>query len=369
MIPSIKIQNLQSHKDTNIDFHQGINVVTGITDSGKSGMIRAMKFAALNKPSGDSLRRHHTKKTSVTIKNVTKVRTSSKHFYEVDGKIYKALRSEVPIPVQDILQLSHVNFQEQHDAYFLIGKSPGEVARTLNEVVDLQVIDLSLKEVKSKVKTAKTLGKVLAEQETEQQEKINSLSWVTQADVDYQEVEKHQALADDAESLKEKIDLVLQEVLTAGFFVDCFPDFKQSILDVEDLIRRLSATSEIPGAIKKVEENKVNIPSPAKDIKKVQEILPTLSVTSEHITKQLNECATSVQEVDTYPEYIMSPDACLSELITATNTLTELEEAAQEAFISEDCLDFAVSSYETSKNELAVRMKELKVCPLCGGST
>ena len=56
MIKSIEIHNFQSHKDTKISFEKGLNIIKGKTHSGKSAIVRALRFCLQNKPRGDSFR-------------------------------------------------------------------------------------------------------------------------------------------------------------------------------------------------------------------------------------------------------------------------------------------------------------------------
>ena len=45
IIESIKIKNFLSHEDTEIDFEQGINIITGKNGAGKTSVLDAIKFA------------------------------------------------------------------------------------------------------------------------------------------------------------------------------------------------------------------------------------------------------------------------------------------------------------------------------------
>lgn len=47
-IQKIKIKNFQSHHDTEIEFGPGINVITGTSDAGKTGILRAIMFVLYN---------------------------------------------------------------------------------------------------------------------------------------------------------------------------------------------------------------------------------------------------------------------------------------------------------------------------------
>jgi len=44
MINSLTIQNFQSHKNTTLEFDNGINIIIGQSDSGKTAIIRALNW-------------------------------------------------------------------------------------------------------------------------------------------------------------------------------------------------------------------------------------------------------------------------------------------------------------------------------------
>ena len=59
MIHSIKIQNIQSHKDTQLEFNPGINAIVGSSNNGKSAILRALYWVVYNRPLGtDNLLSH-----------------------------------------------------------------------------------------------------------------------------------------------------------------------------------------------------------------------------------------------------------------------------------------------------------------------
>jgi DNA repair protein SbcC/Rad50 len=146
VIKSIVLQNFQSHKDTTLDLHPGVNLICGSSDSGKSSIIRALKWLATNRPLGDSFVSWDSKKGDTEVE----VEMDDCHIihrvgYYSDGKQeWEAIGTTVPEAVSQALNLSDLSWQSQMDAPFLLSASPGEVARTLNEVADLDKIDSTL---------------------------------------------------------------------------------------------------------------------------------------------------------------------------------------------------------------------------------
>lgn len=93
-ITSVRLKNFQSHEDTHISFDD-YNVIYGSTNSGKSAIIRGIKWVLYNLPpaEGVDFRRFGTKETLVTIefndgRKITRRRTAKENEYileDADG--------------------------------------------------------------------------------------------------------------------------------------------------------------------------------------------------------------------------------------------------------------------------------------------
>ncbi len=162
MLKQIQINNFQSHKDTTLDLHKGVNVFIGNSDSGKSAIIRACRWVFTNKPLGDFFRSHWGGDTSVDItlddKTVISREKGKNNQYIVSAnnqspKELKAPGSDVPELVKKYLNMDDINIQYQLDSPFLLSSTAGEVAKYLNQVVNLEKIDTALSRVQSWKKT------------------------------------------------------------------------------------------------------------------------------------------------------------------------------------------------------------------------
>lgn len=150
MISSLHLQNFQSHKDTRIDFSPGVNALVGLSDSGKTAVLRALHWVINNKPTGADFASHWADKehTSVTLALgngpiIRRVRTKSTNEYWLNDQCFKAFGQDVPAEIRAALNFADVNIQFQQDGPFLLSSNPGEVAQYLNQVVRLDGIDRS----------------------------------------------------------------------------------------------------------------------------------------------------------------------------------------------------------------------------------
>ena len=194
MIKSIKAVNFQSHSVSTLKLAKGLTTLVGRSDSGKSALIRLIKLIIENRPTGDRYRKHGSTITSGTIKTdvhkVSRVKTDSVNKYIVDGEDYKAIRTDIPEEVHTALNLTEVNVQSQIEQYFLLDKTPGQVARALNKTAGLHDMDLAMAEIKRMVSdTTKDIKQNKKDKElTELQ--LQESSWVGKADKHLRKIEK-----------------------------------------------------------------------------------------------------------------------------------------------------------------------------------
>lgn len=160
MIQSLAIHNFQSHRDTTLDLVPGINIIVGQSDSGKSSILRALRWLLWNRPSGDAIRSHWGGDTSVYAEinehQVSKVRTDHNNLYHLDRDSFTAFGADVPEEIQRACNITDVNFQSQLERPFLLDSTPGQVAAYLNSIADLSVIDSSMKNVQRWITGLKT---------------------------------------------------------------------------------------------------------------------------------------------------------------------------------------------------------------------
>ena len=148
MIDSLTLKNFQCHSNRKIKFEKNVNTIVGSSDTGKSAIIRALKWGVFNRPSGNAFCTHGTDLTEVSIQtnDNTIIRRKSKSLneYEVNGDEFKAIKKDIPEVAQQALSLGIINFQDQHDAPFMLSETAGEVGKRLNQIVNLDIIDSTI---------------------------------------------------------------------------------------------------------------------------------------------------------------------------------------------------------------------------------
>lgn len=169
MIRGIKLVGFQSHIDTSINLTEGLNVITGPSDSGKTAIIRAVRWVALNEPQGGAVVNQSVGYAQVTIITdtgvVTKVRNKGKVRYEIniDGENISYDKSEIPQEVYRILGINKTSFGDvevvlpfafQLDAPFLISSPASFGGKVLGKICNADTVELAVKKSSREVSQA-----------------------------------------------------------------------------------------------------------------------------------------------------------------------------------------------------------------------
>ena len=160
MIKALDILNFQVHRNLHMDFCSGVNVITGSSDSGKTAIMRGLKWLITNRPSGDAFKNWNASPKEPVAIEVTLdddqiiglSREGGKNTYILNEDSFSAFKTDVPEEIVNVLNIQEGNIQSQHQDYFLLQDSPGEVARKLNDLVGLSIIDTIFKNINSKIR-------------------------------------------------------------------------------------------------------------------------------------------------------------------------------------------------------------------------
>lgn len=157
-IKKLSLINFQKHANLQIDFCQGVNILYGSSDAGKSCIRRAIEWLVQNE-SIDGIRKTGTKKTSVTIildndVEIERVRSQSINRYVIreDGeeKVFDSIGKSIPEDVKELLTIYpievdgeeiYLNSQPQIALPFLFDKSPSFRMKLFNKLTGNDVLD------------------------------------------------------------------------------------------------------------------------------------------------------------------------------------------------------------------------------------
>jgi DNA repair protein SbcC/Rad50 len=185
------IENFQSHQYTEIDFAQGVNVFVGPSDSGKSAILRALRWLLFNIPRGTEFMRVGAKECRVTLllqdgAKITRVRGISVNRYllhTTDGEeqIFEGFGSTVPQEITKAHDMQAItldqkeilpHFGTQLESPFLLFESDRTKANMIGRISGAQLIDQALKKANHDRQSAHHEVKQLEQQRIRSQEKL-----------------------------------------------------------------------------------------------------------------------------------------------------------------------------------------------------
>ncbi len=247
MLKNIHIRNYQSHRDTTLEFHKGTNIIVGPSDSGKSAILRALNWIINNKPAGDAFRSHWGGPTSASIKtsesSICRYR-DKENSYEINGKVLKGFGQNVPEEISKAINIQETNTQRQMDSPYLLSETAGEIARQLNQIVDLEVIDTSVANV---IKWSRQKLTEIQSQEELIQDLEDDLKKLP--DLDSIEI-----LVTSIEKLEEDLCSSSQQVSTIRSLQSSYEEMKEEAEEAAKIIKAQSIIKELFNLCKEKEE-------------------------------------------------------------------------------------------------------------------
>jgi len=255
MLEQLTIKNFQSHKDTTIAFHPGVNALVGISDSGKSAVLRAIYWVLENRPSGEGFVSHWNRSddgllsdTSVTLllngKKIVRLRNKSTNTYFIDNVRLDAVGRDVPQEVLDVMNMTDVNVQRQLDAPFLLSQSSGEVARFFNKIIKLDDIDKVLSTADSVKRETKQTLLTFQSQIQDVKVKIQTYDWIENAKQQAEKLRRIDTRRTETKVAVEAQEHLLLEVLKARDELATMPDVELLIIKWQSLDTLLAKMEE-----------------------------------------------------------------------------------------------------------------------------
>ncbi len=182
MLERVKIQNFQCHELLDITFDPALTTIVGDSDVGKSAIIRALRWVATNRPRGDAFVKQGERKALVKVridgKNVERIRNGQENTYKIGKQELKAFGTDVPEQVSKLFNLGEANISGQHDPPFWFTLTPGELAKRLNQIVDLGVIDEVTGRIAQRLRKTRSRVELVAERLSEATEERERLGYV-----------------------------------------------------------------------------------------------------------------------------------------------------------------------------------------------
>jgi DNA repair protein SbcC/Rad50 len=238
MIKELFISNFQSHYDSTLSFDKGVNVIIGQSDSGKSAIIRALKWLIFNKPSGESFRSNWGGTTKVEIftddAHVVRMR-DQENKYILGDMHFKAFATDVPSEIIKALNISDINLQQQLDSVFLLSQSAGETAGHFNKIANLSKIDQGTSNVNSAIRALEQDIKYKTAEIEQQEEQLKQFEHLERFEAEVEVLEQEENHLRNMKGSLEGIQDKLYDYHQCEMFIESH----QTLLSDEKLVNNL----------------------------------------------------------------------------------------------------------------------------------
>ena len=238
-IKRIHLSNFQKHFDLCLEFSPHVNTIVGATDRGKSAILRAIRWVLDNSPSGTGMIKKGEKKAEVTLTlekegkelKIKRIRSESENIYKIGDNVYKAFGQGVPDDLRHIFPFHPIHYQAQHDSPFWLLASPGEVARNLNEVVDLDLIDRVLRVASSHLRDKQRDLENLEEEIHQIENQVNALR-------DVEERRSHLLRIRKIQERRDRLVYTLAKVEKTRKFSELASSLRSQVLEGQRILER-----------------------------------------------------------------------------------------------------------------------------------
>jgi exonuclease SbcC len=225
MFKAIQIKNYQKHEELDLDLAQGVNVIIGPSDRGKSAVMRAIRFDVENKPDGEDFINDDFDETEILITDLQDIsavrikgRGQSKNSYELRSKgkkpaIFKAFgKGGIPEEIEKFFNMKAINFKHQLDSPFLLSLSPGMRGEYINKIVNLEKIHESLGNIAGTLRGEKQQEERLDLSLKGTKVDITNLFWVDEAEEKIESIRLLDLDIKDKKSEADSIDEILEDI-------------------------------------------------------------------------------------------------------------------------------------------------------------
>lgn len=389
MLEYLKLTNIKKHKSLTLHFVDGINILVGKTESGKTSAMKGLLWALTNASTGGRLIHHGESSCEVEVgldgKVITRSWSKSSNVYKLGDKELTAFKTDVPVEIKSLVNISDINIQRRRDVPFMVYSKDTDNAEMFSQMLDLDEINTVItnsnafvkddKKEKTEAETATAeLEKTLADYSTidEAKESLDVLlASIEKLDISNAEISNLKKLLDDYRSNRNRLQQ--WEGITEGIEAlqalsgqaDELSELSESLDELQELQskysnreKRVDDLKGILPAAEALDALKLEADKVSKNRADVQAI-HTLGKRTLEATKTANLYAQANEAYDSMLKLEIS-SAKADEFKYETENLKSLKRAYIECKTS---VDKRVELLAVCEQELKDKMPE--ICPLC----
>ncbi|SJZ31209.1 AAA family ATPase [Selenihalanaerobacter shriftii] len=327
LIKEIQIENFQSHNSTTLNLSPGLNVITGPSDSGKSSIIRALRWVLYNEPLGDDFIQVGTNQCRVGILldngyRVIRERSNKVNRYIVidnngEKEIYTGFGTNVPQEVIEAHQMLKValdndtettlNLDYQLAGPFLLNDSGFTKAKAIGQLTGVHIIDSAIKDVAIDLRRAR--GK-----------KKNELAEIDKIDekiTDYEDLPQLKEEIERKERLFKEIKMVNEKLNTYQQLKKEWEELNKEKVKIQKILDKLNQ-------LEKIESLYTEINNQQEELFKLKELYKEWKQVNQEI-KNLNQLLKELQNLNKVEDHYRQMQQLYNQIKDLTNLDNELK--------------------------------------------
>lgn len=362
---NITLINFQRHSNLTLNFNHDINVITGLSDCGKSAIFRALEWVFnFSSISENDYRKEGTKQTSVKILldngfHVERIRGNTINRYilskdDMEDQIFDNFGRETPEEIAKVFGITtidienehvNLNFANQDQLNFLLDSTYSDTfkAKLFNKLTGNEVLDKLFKELNKESLRLKRDIKETEEDIVKHEEQL------TECSIKYEELKKKLVTINNQyKDIKENVEIYTElKTISDNYCLN-----KKNQKSIQDKVKSISIISS-----KKITELK----NKAEQLKDLQHLFYDLESTKDAIIKIEQQKKTlCVPKINV--KELKNTEKCISEYTDMYNNLMEVKKKQTDVSHKIGQLNHII---EHNKKELEQTWKECPICPLC----
>lgn len=407
-ITGVEIVNFQSHKHTKLKFTGGTNALIGSSNSGKTAVIRAIKWCLLNSPSGvgfinvgeneacvtvhlsngKSIERRRNKKSTVNLYRLYEGEELLHEYTGFGGNIPpEIIEAHGIVPIASDV---YFQFADQLEAPFMLSLKPRKRAEVLGNLEELGRIDKALTDTNDDIRVDSKQKKELEKQnkllklEFERMKleaerlvgKVNVLKILKEGIES--KTSLHQYIEKQIARLKEVNELVLAtktEVDRATKIVSAYPENTEERINwFRNLQNKISRLKEIKNEVQNIQYMKEDKLDQLENLKQSVEEKVGHFQALERSARMLKANQEALARIEPYSKQVAELDYAKTDievdkfklLFQYLDRLRKIEQTTKETDI---LIQQANEQYEKALDEFVNALQNANICPTCGQDT
>ena len=411
-LKTLTLEDFQSHEKSVFNFDKGLNILTGLSNAGKSSISRALQFILMGSPWDKSWVRFGTKYCKITLETDTgiivlrekgdKVNKYTLILPNQSPQVFESFGVHPPEAVQQALRIHEVqidaaeslnlNVALQHDNLFLLSSVPSLRARILGKLSGATFLDHAIREL-NKDKRQTTAEKGSKELEVvDLNNQIDKLAPIEAFSSSISDIESRLVALSTQEIRLQAVRSLFERVtrLKSAWIVETEKEALLSNIDLSNIGILVQRVDKIK-ALSSLKDRFVNHDYTYKNILKQTELLNKLDLDSiSQLEPKVNRVKKLVILKDKYNAWqgIYKTQNLINNLLTPVD-ISVIPVLAEKASNLKRVKDLSVrisrnqkellgkteelkqveQRYNEAKEQYSTLLRDNKVCPICGTST